>query len=257
MCILSGPELLSTLPLQGRFYSSAFNAPCKLAFACSLWHSKLATAEEVLILVPDCSNSITFCGSLCFPSTTHCLTHVTRACNALVTQTKQLCQPGKFCRLPLEFLRFWWSLEDSWDSCCDSQLRIIVRCSRSLLSCWLADRLHEAFVEWQCWDLNPYSTLEALLGGLSRYTARRGERVVTVRHKGQGFAYGPMGIAETKPARTAVNPRSYEGVLPMRGKEANQQTMSGNPNVQEKQTWIPLKLISGASKLQKRIDKQH
>jgi hypothetical protein len=60
-----------------------------------------------------------------------------------------------------------------------------------------------------------------------------------------------MGIAETKPARTAVNPRSYEGVLPMRGKEANQQTMSGNPNVQEKQTWIPLKLISGASKLQK------
>ena len=103
MCILSGPELLSTLPLQGRFYSSAFNAPCKLAFACSLWHSKLATAEEVLILVPDCSNSITFCGILCFPSTTHCLTHVTRACNALVTQTKQLCQPGNFCRLPLEF----------------------------------------------------------------------------------------------------------------------------------------------------------
>ena len=75
--------------------------------------------------------------------------------------------------------------------------------------------------------------------------------VITVRHTGQGFAYWPMGIGETKPTTTAVNPKVLQGNVANEWKEANQKTMSGNPSVRKKQTWIPLKVISGASKLQK------
>ena len=80
--------------------------------------------------------------------------------------------------------------------------------------------------------------------------------VITVRHTGQGFAYWPMGIGETKPTTTAVNPKVLQGNVANEWKEANQKTMSGNPSVRKKQTWIPLKVISGASKLQKPFE-QH
>jgi len=65
-----------------------------------------------------------------------------------------------------------------------------------------------------------------------------------------------MGIGETKPTTTAVNPKVLQGNVANEWK----QTRRPCPEIPvsgKKQTWIPLKVISGASKLQKPFDKQH